>query len=393
MRSIDARADGAVEATSVYVHFPYCLQKCPYCDFASGAIRRHEVPHAAYADAICRELDWRADGIAGRRLASVFFGGGTPSLWAASELGRVLRAILAAFECHAPDLEVTVECNPSSLDRPGAAALAEAGVNRLSIGVQSLVDERLRFLGRLHDAQGAMRAVVAGLQEVPRVSADLIFGTPGQTPEGFVSEVNQLRELGLEHLSLYALTIEPAPQFGQLHRKGRLSLASDGAFAQTFLAAREHLESRGLVHYEVSNYALPGQESRHNVHYWQGADYLGLGAGAVGCLSEGTVARRYRNDPAPERYLARSGQRGVESFSEALGPVDRIREALMLGLRTAGGVDLAALGRRVGRDPRVGREPAFDRALATQNLVLEGSWARVPKARWLHLDGIVADLF
>lgn len=380
-----------LDDTSVYVHFPWCLAKCPYCDFASASIRRVEVPHARYADAVLRELEARSALLPGRRLTSVFFGGGTPSLWDPAELGRVLSAIRAAFEEIAPDLEVSVECNPTSLDRARAAALREQGVGRLSVGMQSLDAGRLRFLGRLHDPAGALRALSDALAEMPRVSGDLMFGMPEQRPEDFVAEIEAVLETGVRHVSAYALTIEPDTQFGALHRKGKLPVASDEAYAETFLAAREAFARGGLAHYEVSNYAVPGEEARHNLHYWRGGDYLGLGAGAVGCLtsSEGT-SRRYRNEPRPERYREAPGH---EVFEERLTCDERIGEALMLGLRTARGVDLEALRARTGRDPREGRERGLARRLERGDVRLEAGRLLVPRDRWLLLDSIVADVF
>ncbi|MGH7296686.1 MAG: coproporphyrinogen-III oxidase family protein, partial [Polyangiaceae bacterium] len=203
------------------MHFPYCLAKCPYCDFVSYAMEREAIDHAAYADAVLRELDRRVEaGVgagagAGGRVATVFFGGGTPSLWEPRELGRVLGGIRAALPC-TDELEVTVECNPTSIDEDRARALVDQGVGRVSIGVQSLRDERLRHLGRLHDARGAIEAVRGALRAVPRVSADLIFGLPGQTPEQARDEALELVELGLSHVSCYQLTIEPGTRFGEL---------------------------------------------------------------------------------------------------------------------------------------------------------------------------------
>ena len=378
--------------TSVYVHFPWCLAKCPYCDFASGAIRPAEVPHTRYADAVLRELEARAPALGERRLASVFFGGGTPSLWDPRELGRVLGAVRAAFEHEEPDLEVTVECNPTSLDRAKAAALRDAGVTRLSIGMQSLDAERLRFLGRLHDPEGALRAVSEALLEVPRVSGDLMFGMPGQKAEDLAAEIERVLETGVRHVSAYALTIEPGTQFGALHRKGKLRVATEDDYADAFLAAEALFAARGLGHYEVSNYAAEGEEARHNLHYWRGGDYLGLGAGAVGCLTRRDLsAHRTKNDARPERYLEAPGD-AVE-HEETLAPSDRIAEALMLGLRTARGVDLDALAARTGVDPRAGRERAIARRLERGDVAIEGATLRVPRERWLMLDSIVTDLF
>jgi putative oxygen-independent coproporphyrinogen III oxidase len=376
-------------STSTYVHFPWCLQKCPYCDFASATIRRPEVPHADYADAVLRELELRAAITGQAPLESVFFGGGTPSLWEPRELGRVLRAIRGAFGSHEDALEVTVECNPSSLDQRRAAELREAGVNRLSIGVQSLDAQRLRFLGRLHDGPGALAAVRGALAEVPRVSADLMFGMPEQTPDDFAVEVAQLLELGLTHLSVYALTIEPQTQFGELYRKGRLKVAKEDAYADTYLACEALLAEHGFEHYEVSNYAKPGQTSRHNQHYWRGGDYLGLGCAAVGCIDR----KRTKNRTQPAKYAAATDIPSLEDESEVLDAQAIIREGLMLGLRTTEGLDLRELEKRSGVDPRRGREKALATGLDRGRLAIESDRLRVPQASWLHLDGIVTDLF
>lgn len=382
-------------STSAYVHFPWCLQKCPYCDFASATIKRPEVPHRAYADAVIAELRARHGGIAHQTLGSVFFGGGTPSLWDPKELGRVLAAIRAAFAAEDTELEITVECNPSSLDRDKARALFEQGVNRLSVGVQSLDEKQLRFLGRLHDADGALRAIEAALCEVPRVSGDLIFGLPGQPVDDAVAHVERLIGLGLSHVSAYSLTIEPGTQFGELHKKGRLPLAVEDDVASAYLAIEQALAARGFGHYEVSNYARPGQESRHNEHYWRGGAYLGLGAGAVGCLHERPGrARRYRNEPKPERYLATSAAPAqLEVFEEALGPQELLEEQLMLGLRTRRGMDLVRARELSGDDPLAGREQAVERALERGDLARHEHALYVPSERWLRLDGIIAGLF
>jgi putative oxygen-independent coproporphyrinogen III oxidase len=382
-----------VRRVSVYVHFPWCLKKCPYCDFNSHATARDSVPHAAYADAVIRELDHRAREPIDAELVSIFFGGGTPSLWDPRELGRVLRAVRERFACVASDLEVTVECNPTSLDRARASALREVGVGRISIGVQSLDAGRLAYLGRLHDARGALDALDAAVAEMPRVSADLMFGSPGQRAEDFLPELDRVLETGVRHVSAYALTIEPGTQFGELHRKGKLPIATEDDYAETFLRASERLASAGFSHYEVSNHARPGEESRHNAHYWQGGEYLGIGAGAYGCLASERGAHRYRSEPLPARYLERSGGPEVDVFGEDLTPADLVREALMLGLRTRDGVDLAALSERTGVDPTSGREAAIARRTARGELVRDGDRLSVPRAHWLALDAIVTDVF
>lgn len=384
-----------MQNTSVYVHFPYCLKKCPYCDFNSYGTSRDAVPHGPYADAILRELEARAESLGGRKLISIFFGGGTPSLWEPRELGRVLAGVRSAFSVVSEDLEVSVECNPTSLDRARAAALREQGVHRLSIGVQSLDDERLGFLGRLHDSEGALRALRDAQLELDRVSADLMFGMPRQRASDFVTELERVLETGVRHVSAYALTVEPGTQFGELHKKGRLPLAPEDDYAETFLAAEDRLRAHGFEHYEVSNYAISGEESRHNQHYWRGGDYLGLGAGAVGCFTgKDRGARRWRDESIPARYIesSRSIER-VETWHELLTPEDRVREALMLGLRTLEGVDLEMLKQETGVDPTRGRHEAVARRLARGELEASRSRWRVPRAHWLSLDAIVTDLF
>jgi putative oxygen-independent coproporphyrinogen III oxidase len=378
---------------SVYVHFPWCLRKCPYCDFATSPLERDQIPHAAYADALLRELSMRAPALAGKRLGWVFFGGGTPSLWQPSELGRVLAGIVGAFDHVARGLEVTVECNPSSLDAARARALCAEGVNRLSLGVQSLDDDELRFLGRLHDRELALRALDAALSACDRVSADLMFALPDQPEERFLGYVDSLLSLGLRHVSAYALTIEPSTPFGAAQRKGLLTQAPDELYAALFASIERRFAAQGLAHYEVSNYAVPGQESRHNVHYWRGESYLGLGAAAVGCLSAEGHGRRYRNHPDAQRYMARAASSEVEVFEEQLDAQALIREALMLGLRMEAGVDLGALGARVGVDARAGRQAALKRRIARGDVIAEAERIWVPRERWIMLDGIVADLF
>jgi oxygen-independent coproporphyrinogen-3 oxidase len=377
--------------TSVYVHFPWCARKCPYCDFATEPIRTRELPHAAYTDAVLRELDSRAADLQGRELKSIFFGGGTPSLWEPDALRRTLQGITGAFDQVHDRLEVTVECNPNSLTRENAALLRKAGVDRLSVGVQSLRDRHLRFLGRLHDSKEATAALQEATGEMPRVSADLMFGMPGQTLQELGEDIVRIAETGVRHVSAYALTIEEKTMFGSLHRAGKLRVAPEEQYAELFEHAERCFTDLGWDHYEVSNYAAIGEESRHNLHYWRGGAYVGLGAAAVGCLDHGPGrARRWRNEPNPQRYLQ---QQTVEAEVEKLGPEEIVREALMLGLRTIDGMNLIETAKRAGRDPRAGREWEIERAMERGDLVQAEDWLRVPQDRWLKLDGIVRDLF
>lgn len=375
---------------SVYVHFPWCLAKCPYCDFVSYATARDAIDHRGYADAVLRELDARAASFAGRAIASVFFGGGTPSLWEPAELGRVLAGLRSRLAITA-DLEVTVECNPTSLDRDRANALADVGVNRLSIGTQSLRPDQLKFLGRLHDPTGARAAIAGALaSRIPRVSTDLIFGLPEQSPADAASQAAELADLGLRHLSCYQLTIEPGTQFGELARRGRLPLADDGRVAEAFLAVDDALAAKGLAHYEISNYAVPGEEARHNLGYWRGEEYLGLGCAAYGFVRTPSGGVRWRNSPDPQRY-----QHGTEApTEEALDPLALLRERIMLGLRLAAGFDLARAGQDLGLDPFTPeRRRAIEALVARGRLVHEGARLEIPREAWLYTDDTAARLF
>jgi putative oxygen-independent coproporphyrinogen III oxidase len=388
---------------SVYVHFPWCLKKCPYCDFLSVAAERPALPHKAYADSVIAELERRVQTLGEVRLESVFFGGGTPSLWEPEELGRVLARIRELIPNTAPEVEITVECNPTSFDVERGRALQSVGVNRVSIGVQGLDADRLQFLGRLHDVGSGLRAVQDALESgMPRVSADFIFGVSGQTADAAAREARILSELGTTHLSAYALTIEPGTQFGALARKGKLPLLDEAAVADSFLAVERTLEGAGFEHYEVSNYAKRGAQSRHNLGYWIGRSYLGLGCGAWGTLHEAGARYRYRNTPAPERYVAAASSYATADLSqvsplvanyEPLSPETALAERIMLGLRLASGIDLEHSAAELGVElwtPE--RARARDRLLAQGKLTLTGSVAAIPKQHWLFADGIISAL-
>ncbi|GAC1538485.1 MAG: radical SAM family heme chaperone HemW [Polyangiales bacterium] len=404
----------------VYVHFPWCLEKCPYCDFVSFKTEREAIDHEGYADAIVAELQARAsaDGaFAGHRLSTIFLGGGTPSLWAPAAVRRVIDAIRARFPADPAqgEVEVTAECNPSSLDPSRARGLVDAGVTRLSIGVQSLDGERLRFLGRLHDAPMALSAVRGAVSTGARVSADLIFGLPGQSPEEAAEHAGALADLGLDHLSCYALTIEPGTRFGELARRGRLPIAEEDSTCDAFLAIEAALGARGLAHYEVSNYARPGQEARHNLGYWRGADYLGLGCAAYGFVALPAVSTapgeprhgvRWRNEPDPARYVAAAARAlpgtprvgdGVTSTVEPLDAETLLRERIMLGLRLADGFDLVRAAEELGLDPAAAwtssRRRAIEKLTAEGALAVDGSRLRIPPNRRLSTDGVAARLF
>lgn len=412
---------------TLYIHFPWCLAKCPYCDFVSYAAPRESIDHAGYADAVLREADARAEQLEHERrqdgtaheskfakpftITSIFFGGGTPSLWEPSELGRVLRHLKKRFAVPAhPAAEVTVECNPTSLDEDRARALVNEGVDRLSIGTQSLRAEQLRFLGRLHDPDGARRAVEsAKAAGVPRVSTDLIFGLPDQSVQDARDQALALADAGLRHLSCYQLTIEPGTQFGERKKRGLLPMADEGLVADAFLAIDEALESRGLRHYEISNYAEEGQEARHNLSYWRGEEYLGLGVAAYGFVrrtsrTDGAVRGvRYRNQVDPKRYVEASKTMrreaigegdGMTIFAEPLDGTALLRERIMLGLRVREGVDMRRAGRDLEIEPWTPeRTTTVERLVDRRRLVREGDVLRIPKNAWLFADDTASRLF
>ncbi len=395
---------------SIYIHFPWCLAKCPYCDFVSYASERDDIDHVGYADAVVREAEGRVRQLASRgrdlEVGSIFFGGGTPSLWEPSELGRVLARLRAIFPTKR-DLEISVECNPTSLDLDRARALRDAGVGRLSIGTQSLRAEQLKFLGRLHDPEGARRAIEAALASgIERVSTDLIFGLPDQTTEDARGQADALAATGLRHLSCYQLTIEPGTQFGERKKRGLLPMADEAVVADAFLAIEETLEARGLRHYEISNYAMPGEEARHNLAYWRGDEYVGLGCAAFGYARHGTEKSRglrWRNAIEPKKYVeATRSMRGdvlgegdgVSMFSEELDGTALLRERIMLGLRLAEGVDLGKAGADLGIDPWTPeRLKATDRLVERGRLSRHGDVLTIPRAAWLFADDIAARLF
>ncbi len=391
----------------VYVHFPWCLAKCPYCDFLSVPARREDVPHVAYATAVLGELERRLADLGPSTLTSVFFGGGTPSLWQERELGRVLEALLHAFargeHAIAPDCEITVEANPSSLDGARARGLRALGVNRLSLGVQSLSDARLAFLGRLHDAKAGLGALDAALEVFPRVNADLIFGVAGETAEEAALEAATLASRGLRHVSAYALTIEPGTRFGARAAAGRLPLLGDATVAASFVAVREALGRAGLGQYEISNHATPGEESRHNLAVWRGEDYLGLGAGAWGTITRGAGERlRTRTTPSVEQYLATDWRRASLELAgpdaplrerERIDAATGMRERLMLGLRLAEGFDVARAEAELGVSFWTqARRREAERLTSRAQLEHIGARLRIPAEAWFLADGIIARL-
>ncbi|HYR18658.1 MAG TPA: radical SAM family heme chaperone HemW [Myxococcales bacterium] len=369
----------------VYIHFPYCLSKCPYCDFASRAEK--VIPQERYTRAILRELRERAPEFAGRRAVSIYFGGGTPSLWDPEGVDGVLREVRTRFEV-APSAEVTLEANPGTTDEVRFSAFRAAGVNRLSIGVQSFAAPQLVALGRQHSGGDAVRAYrTARAAGFENVSLDLIHGAEGQTDEGAGRDAAAAVALGPEHVSCYALTLtglaEEVPM-AKAVRRGELRLPDDEAQAAMGDAVRGELRRAGYARYEISNYARPGYEAVHNSLYWRGLEYAAAGCGACGFrrLSEGpAVARRWMNDRSPERYLERVEASGLgEAQAEELGAEDHLRERLFTGLRLAAGLDLGALEDDLGLPVRSRFGPQIDRLRREGLAELDGPTLRLTEA-------------
>ncbi|MEO6951803.1 MAG: radical SAM family heme chaperone HemW [Polyangia bacterium] len=345
----------------VYVHFPYCTKRCPYCDFAVSV--RRTIPHERYANVVVAELVERAAEFPGRVASSVYFGGGTPGLWRPEALGRVLDAIRSTYALR-EDAEVTVEVNPGEASAPHLAALRRIGVNRLSIGAQSFDDRSLAVLGRTHDASAARTAVqLARAAGHDNVSVDLIFGLPHASRVALDRELEAVLSLETEHVSLYQLTIEPRTAFAALVRARSLVLPDDEVQAELYERVRERLAQAGYVHHEISSWARPGKHARHNSLYWTQDEYLGVGASASSLRISDGAGERSTNVRSTDAYLS---HRHVES-TDRLERDAFEREGLWLGLRLVAGIDRAAHHARWGHDPI-----ASDRGSVLQRLVAGG---------------------
>jgi putative oxygen-independent coproporphyrinogen III oxidase len=348
---------------ALYVHWPFCVSKCPYCDFNSHV--REAVDQQAWRDALLADLAYEAARLPGRRLASIFFGGGTPSLMPPATVAAVIEAATRAWPAE-PDIEITLEANPSSVEAARFADLAAVGVNRVSLGLQALDDAALGFLGRAHGVDEGLAALATAQRHFRRVSFDLIYARPGQNVAEWEAELDRALGFGTEHLSLYQLTIEPGTRFATLAAKGELTLPDEDLAADLWETTQARTIAAGLPLYEVSNHARPGAESRHNLTYWRYRDYAGIGPGAHGRRQGIATFRRKK----PENWLTAVERNGHGAESEvALTPAERVTEALVMGLRMREGIDLArvaALGRTT--IDAVVKLDAVER-LATQGLV------------------------
>ena len=341
-------ADWQEAGFALYLHWPFCAAKCPYCDFNSHVVAR--VDHDRWLQAFLSEIRRLADQTGPRTLRSVFWGGGTPSLMPPDLVARVLDAVRAAWPM-ANDAEITLEANPTSAEAGRFRAYAEAGVNRVSIGVQALDDADLRRLGRLHSVAEGLATVEMARAVFPRVSFDLIYARQDQTVAAWEAELRRALALGPDHLSLYQLTIEPGTAFGARHAAGGLKgLPDEDASAEMFHVTQALCREAGLPAYEVSNHARDGAESRHNLIYWRSGDWAGVGPGAHGRLTLGGTRWATETVRHPAAWLRQVAQLGHgETARRAVPGAEQAEELLMMGLRLAEGVDLARFQRLAGR--------------------------------------------
>ncbi|WP_119680421.1 radical SAM family heme chaperone HemW [Indioceanicola profundi] len=377
---------------ALYVHWPFCKAKCPYCDFNSHV--RARVEHARWRAALLRELDHFADLTPGRTLTSVFFGGGTPSLMEAETVEAVLKRADERWGLPA-GTEVTLEANPTSVEAGKFRAFRAAGVNRVSLGIQALNAADLKFLGREHSAEEALGAIRLARELFPRFSFDLIYARPGQTVSGWQAELTRALEEAVGHLSLYQLTIEEGTKFHTLYSRGELVMPEEELQGELYDATQELLTAAGLPAYEISNHARPGEESRHNLTYWRYGDYVGIGPGAHGRLTLPDAGKVGTNTHrAPEIWLERveAGGTGAKPF-EPIAHEDRLTELLMMGLRLAEGVPLARVEEEAGRHWReVLKLDRIDRLSRHGLLELSPERLRASHEGRTRLNGVLAEL-
>jgi oxygen-independent coproporphyrinogen-3 oxidase len=373
----------------LYVHWPFCAAKCPYCDFNSHVCPG--IDEEGWLQAILREMTHVAElqGADRPTLQTIFFGGGTPSLMGARTIGRVIGAAAGLWPS-ANDVEITLEANPASAEAARFADYAKAGVNRLSLGVQALNDADLRFLGRLHDVREAKAALALALRTFERVSLDLIYARPGQSLEAWRSELTEALSFGTEHLSLYQLTVEPETPFATMHKRGLFHIPGEDLAASFYETTQEMTARAGVPAYEVSNHARPGCESRHNLNYWRYGDFAGVGPGAHGRLELNGKCIATVCERLPERWCERVARNG-HGFTE-ISEIDQqsgAREHLLMNLRLSEGLDLAAYRARWGSTP----SPERIAALAADGLVkLESGRLAATPHGMLVLNRVIEEL-
>lgn len=379
----------ATPAFGVYVHWPFCLSKCPYCDFNSH-VRHAPVDEARYVSAFTREIETTAARTGPRTVSSIFLGGGTPSLMQPQTVGGILDAI-AKYWGVAPDVEVTLEANPTSVEATRFRGYRTAGVNRVSLGVQALDDSSLKALGRLHTAREALDAVAIARSAFDRYSFDLIYARPDQTPQMWTQELTQAIGEAAEHLSLYQLTIEPDTPFYGLHAAGKLKTPDEAVARALYDVTQEVCARHGLPAYEISNHARIGAECRHNLVYWRGDEYAGIGPGAHGRLDIDGVRRAIATEKRPETWLMRveASGHGVTT-DETLNSEERADEFLLMGLRLVEGIDPQRYARLAGRS----LDPARIALLREEGAITVDASGRlrVTQSGFPLLDAVVADL-
>jgi oxygen-independent coproporphyrinogen-3 oxidase len=377
------------DAFGVYLHWPFCLSKCPYCDFNSH-VRHAAIDEARYIRAFAAEIAATAQRIPGRTVSTMFFGGGTPSLMQPSTVAAILDAVAKHWTI-APDVEITLEANPTSVEAERFRGYRAAGVNRVSMGVQSLDDRVLKELGRMHSADEALAAIAVARSVFERYSFDLIYARPGQAPESWSAELSRAIAQAAEHLSLYQLTIEPETAFHALQSAGKLVVPDSDASRELYDLTIETCARAGLPAYEISNHARPGAECRHNLVYWRGAEYAGIGPGAHGRLNVGNARIATATEKRPETWLMRVESLGHGVIDdESLTREERADEYLLMGLRLAEGIDPARFRELSGRelDPK---RVAILHAEGAVEMTAEGH-LRVTQACFPVLDAVVADL-
>jgi putative oxygen-independent coproporphyrinogen III oxidase len=379
-----------MEPLALYIHWPFCLAKCPYCDFNSHV--RDRIPQERFRIALRRELAWEAERLGRRPLTSIFFGGGTPSLMEPDAVAMLIADARRLFAA-ADDIEITLEANPTSVEASRLAAFRGAGVNRVSIGVQSLDASALHALGRQHSAEQAIAALETARAIFPRISFDLIYARPHQTLDAWRAELRQALGLAADHLSLYQLTIEPGTKFEAMYRRGEIVLPDEDTAAALYEATAEEAERFGLLPYEVSNYARSGSESRHNLAYWRYGDYAGIGPGAHGRItlaSPAIVATRRHRAPEPWAELVeRDGHAVVEQIP--LQQTERAREMLLMGLRLTEGIDPIRFAARTGTSLEAALDPSVLRQALDEGYLdwRDQRLAATPAGR-LRLDALLA---
>jgi oxygen-independent coproporphyrinogen-3 oxidase len=371
----------------IYVHWPFCQAKCPYCDFNSHV--RPQVDQNRHAAALVRELETMAARTEGQTVTSIFFGGGTPSLMQGATVDALLNAIARLWPV-TTDAEITLEANPTSVEADRFRAYRNAGVNRVSLGVQALDDQSLKALGRLHSADEALRAVTLARDTFPRVSFDLIYARPQQTVEAWDAELTRALAFGPDHLSLYQLTIEEGTPFAALHAAGKLSVPDEDTGAALYETTQALCEAAGLPAYEVSNHARPGEESRHNLVYWQGDAYVGVGPGAHGRLltPSGWQATSTLTDPAAWLQAVETAGHGL-AVDERVDNRDRAVEMLLMGLRLREGIQLSRLSAPFGD---LVDNQAVEKCIANDLLVMHGDKLRVTQAGRPVLNALLREI-